>query len=208
MEKPSLVNGRKYDVRFFMLVACTKPYLVMTNPGYIRVSLEEYNVDTFGTGNKKDKATHLTNASVQKGHPQFKALKEQTIMSMKQLGEYLVQSRPDIVPTVHDFETKVVDKIAEICRLIFETVKNKLERKFGCFELFGFDFMLDEDLNPVLVEANTNPALFTDTAFQKDMLPKLVDDAVKLALQLHPAGKTDGHEEVKNFLDNNLVESL
>ena len=33
-----------------------------------------------------------------------------------------------------------------------------------------------------LIEVNTNPALFTDTALQKDMLPKLVDDAVKLAL--------------------------
>ena len=86
-------------------------------------------------------------------------------MSMKQLGEYMVENKSDIVPTVQDFETKVVDKISEICRLTFETVKNKLERKFGCFELFGFDFMLDENLNPVLVEVNTNPALFTDTQF-------------------------------------------
>jgi hypothetical protein len=90
LEKPSLINGRKYDIRFFMLVACTKPYLVMTNSGYIRVSLEDYNIDTFGAGDKKDKATHLTNASVQKGHPKFKELKESTIMSMKELGEYMV----------------------------------------------------------------------------------------------------------------------
>jgi len=33
------------------------------------------------------------------------------------------------------------------------------------------------------------------------MLPKLVDDAIKLALQLHPLGKTDGEEEVKQFLE-------
>lgn len=68
--------------------------------------------------------------------------------------------------------------------------------------------MLDEDLNPVLVEVNTNPALFTDTQFQKDMLPKLVDDSVKLALQLHPLGKTDASAEVKSFVENNEIENL
>ena len=27
------------------------------------------------------------------------------------------------------------------------------------FELFGYDFMLDEDLNPWLIEVNTNPSI-------------------------------------------------
>ena len=48
-------------------------------------------------------------------------------------------------------------------RLIFLTVKDKLDRRFGCFELFGFDFLVDDQLNPALIEINTNPALFTDT---------------------------------------------
>ncbi len=47
--------------------------------------------------------------------------------------------------------------------LVFLTVKDKLDRKFGCFELFGFDFLIDDNLNPFLIEINTNPALFTDT---------------------------------------------
>lgn len=54
-------------------------------------------------------------------------------------------------------------KIQEIMRLIFLTVRDKLDRKFGCFELFGFDFMIDSQLRPQLIEINTNPALFTDT---------------------------------------------
>lgn len=48
-------------------------------------------------------------------------------------------------------------------KLIFLTVKNKLDRRYGCFELFGFDLLLDDKLNPYLIEINTNPALFTDT---------------------------------------------
>ena len=98
------------------------------------------------------------------------------------------------------FDQKVVARCDEICRLLFESAKDKLEKKYGCFELFGLDFMLDKDLNPYLIEINTNPALFTDTKVQKEMLPKLVDDTIKLGLRLHPYGNTSGHEEAKLFL--------
>ncbi len=48
-------------------------------------------------------------------------------------------------------------------KLVFLMIKDKVDRKFGCFELFGFDFMIDDMLNPFLIEINTNPALYTDT---------------------------------------------
>ena len=79
---------------------------------------------------------------------------------------------------------------------MFTVVKDKLDRKFGCFELFGFDFMIDDQLNPQLIEVNTNPALYTDTMVQKELLPKLVEDIVKMSLEVHPFGKTEGSEEV------------
>lgn len=91
-------------------------------------------------------------------------------------------------------------------------MKGKLERKYGCFEMFGLDFLLDDRLDPQLIEINTNPALFTDTQVQKDMLPKLADDQIKLALQLHanPSGeaKTDGAQEVRQFLDEDGLKAL
>ena len=63
-EHPSLIKNRKYDVRYFMLIACTKPYLVMTHTGYARISLEEYNTENYGSGTTEDRACHMTNASV------------------------------------------------------------------------------------------------------------------------------------------------
>ena len=48
-------------------------------------------------------------------------------------------------------------------RLIFLQTKDRLDARFGCFEVFGFDFMLDSELNPILLEININPALFLDT---------------------------------------------
>ena len=79
-------------------------------------------------------------------------------MNMDQLRDHLLQNQPDLVQSPEDFNSKVIDQCNEICRLIFETIKDKLERKFGCFELFGLDFLLDAELNPQLIEINTvNP---------------------------------------------------
>ena len=64
MEEPSLINGRKFDIRYFMLISCTKPYLVLTNTGYARISLEEYSMTGLDFKTKEDRARHLTNASV------------------------------------------------------------------------------------------------------------------------------------------------
>ncbi len=64
-----------------MLVVCMKPYFVIYNPGYVRMSLNEYTTENFA----KDKLTHLTNNSVQKNHPEFKTLKEKSIISIDAL---------------------------------------------------------------------------------------------------------------------------
>jgi tubulin monoglycylase TTLL3/8 len=32
-------------------------------------------------------------------------------------------------------------------------------RRVNSFEIFGFDFMIDENFNVILIEANTNPCI-------------------------------------------------
>ena len=82
-------------------------------------------------------------------------------MSIDSLANYLINAK--IIKDSDEFSLKVLSKIMEIMKLVFLTVKNKLDRRYGCFELFGFDLLLDDKLNPYLIEINTNPALFTDT---------------------------------------------
>lgn len=69
-----------------MIVMCMKPYLVLYQPGYVRMCLNPYTVENFG----KDKLTHLTNNSVQKNHPEYKTLKEKSIISMEALQNELI----------------------------------------------------------------------------------------------------------------------
>jgi hypothetical protein len=48
---PLLIKGCKFDLRMFMLIACSKPYFVLAGPGYARLSLNQFTLEDFkGSG--------------------------------------------------------------------------------------------------------------------------------------------------------------
>ena len=61
---------------------------------------------------------------------------------------------------------------------------NKLEpdRNNFCFEIFGFDFMIDEDFIVYLIEANTNPCLETNSAVLSRIIPVMLDSSFRIAV--------------------------
>jgi hypothetical protein len=58
---------------------------------------------------------------------------------------------------------------------------NKRQRRH-CFEIFGYDFIIDEQLKPWLIEVNTNPCLEESSKLLRMLLPRMIDDAFKLTL--------------------------
>ena len=56
--------------------------------------------------------------------------------------------------------------------------------KKGTYELLGCDIIVDENCKPYLLEVNTNPALFTDTTTQKQIIPSLVQKTLDISFGL------------------------
>lgn len=52
------------------------------------------------------------------------------------------------------------------------------------FEVFGLDFMIDEGFKPWLIEINTNPCIETSCLLLESIVPRMLDDAFKLSLDL------------------------
>ena len=59
------------------------------------------------------------------------------------------------------------NKIKNIMFAVLASAKRKLIAKRGTYELLGCDIIVSQDLQPYLLEVNTNPAMFTDTNVQK-----------------------------------------
>ncbi|CAF0742579.1 unnamed protein product [Rotaria sordida] len=157
ISRPLLIKGHKFDIRVHWLVAWTKPLLVFYNhhASVIRLSLNLYREFDF------DRATHLTNFSIQENHQRYAFSQEATGMTMQQLNQYFNQCfRPFHPKMPQDWIITIMqDRMQTIIRQVIRASKNKLERIAGHFGLFGCDFLLDENFRLWLLEVNDNPGV-------------------------------------------------
>jgi hypothetical protein len=58
---------------------------------------------------------------------------------------------------------------------------NPSKRKTS-FELFGYDFMVDEDFRVWLIEVNTNPYLGVPNEFIEELLPRMIDEMLDIVV--------------------------
>ena len=171
IDPPLLVEGRKFDFRMYMLIARCKPIRAfLFQDYYARLSLNQYDLED------SNLLTHLTNASQQKKHPNYSALKETSIRSKTDIG--LSESQLLLV------EDQVIAALGDLLK----NCASRLASKFGFFELFGVDVMLDSQLRLYILEINSNPALFVDTKAQAGVIPRLIRESLELVLRLHANG--------------------
>jgi hypothetical protein len=107
------------------------------------------------------------------------------------LQDYLDQTFPDLQLSVREhFVPRMKDLIIDSI-LSVKTQLNPNKRK-NVFEIFGYDFLIDEDFRVWLIEVNTNPYLGIPNTFIgknvcllrviENLLPKMMDDMFQLVL--------------------------
>lgn len=58
---------------------------------------------------------------------------------------------------------------------------NKRNSRY-CFEILGYDFILDNNFDVWLLEINDNPGLCESSPLIKVLIPRMIDDALRLTI--------------------------
>ena len=175
LEKPLLYQGRKFDIRMWIMFMTNRDNEVyIFKEGHLKATSLKYNPDS------NDLFIHLTNYSVQKHNIHFSKIE-----IGNEIPFYEFQRELDRKKTGINFLKDIYPKIVRIVRLTggaaIQGKMNFLNVK-NCFEIFGYDFILDENYKPYLLEINTNPGLEISSPLINQLLPRMIDDAFKLTI--------------------------
>ena len=178
IEKPLLYCGRKFDIRIWVLFT----YLLKVNKfeayvfkeGHLKASSEIFDL------NNLDLFIHLTNYSVQKYNKNFSKNEIGNEISFNTFQKELDKNNKEKV----NFKKDIFVKIIQIIGITANIAKNKINgfNRKNCFEIFGYDFILDEDYNPFLLEINTNPGYEISSPLIEKLVPRMIDDALRLTI--------------------------
>ncbi|XP_064424002.1 uncharacterized protein TTLL10 [Latimeria chalumnae] len=184
IHNPLLLESKKFDVRSFLLIASTVPYVVFFRHGYVRLTCNSYDPRS------DDLTAHLTNQYMQKKNPLYNELKEETVWSMERLNNYINEKFAAAKGLPQDWVFTVFTKrMQQITMHCFCAAKPKLDCKLGYFDLIGCDFLIDEDFKVWLLEMNCNPALHTNCEVLTDVIPNVVNETLDLALESFTKGR-------------------
>lgn len=171
IENPLLLSNRKFDIRVWVLI--THEYkCFFCKEGYIRTSSEEFSLSKSLIHNK---FVHLTNNAVQQKSSNYSKFEDGNQIDLRLLESLL----PD--PETFD---NIYKKIQDLIVISLLSVKKKLnphKRQF-CFEIFGYDFLIDSDFKPWLIECNTNPCLELSSKLLENLIPHMLDQALSLTI--------------------------
>lgn len=186
LDNPLLMGGFKFDLRLYVVVTSVDPLRIyLFEEGITRFCTAKYSL-----GNTSNRFGHLTNYSINKKNSSFveneNALQENvgSKWSLSALLKHLVAEKvlqdPDILRArIRDVICKtIIAAEAHLTPLHHQFVKKTQNLK--CFELFGFDLMLDAQLNPWLIEVNVSPSLMGGSPLDKRVKGLLLSDIFHL----------------------------
>jgi len=188
IKNPYLIDGLKFDIRIYILVyGCDPLRIYIHKQGLARLATEKYEAPT--KNNIENVYMHLTNYAINKNSENFlfnKNSEEADIGHKRSLES--VWSYIDL----HGGNSEVVQR--RIRRCIVKSlcaVQPHLSHSYRscqpsdiennmCFEILGYDIMLDSNLKPWLLEVNHAPSFETDTPFDHKVKYELIADTIKI----------------------------
>ena len=211
LDKPHLINKKKYDLRIYVLVASFSPLRIyLYYNGLVRFATEEYQ-----QGNYDNIYIHITNYSINKNNENYKSNQksnneienneeninnEEDDSSKWSLVEYRNYFKKLGLNNIMDNIWKQIEDII-IKSLITVSKENcqeiSINKNYSLFELYGYDILIDESFKAWLLEVNVNPSLHCTSPLDLSIKTELFTDIYNL-IGIIPFNHNNG-ETIYNY---------
>ena len=151
--------------------------------GFARFCTEKYTPDIAELDNMM---IHLTNVAVQKGAEDYNELHGGK-WAIKNLKFYLEMTRGK------DLTDKCFEGIRNIVYISLKSVQSVIINDKHCFEVYGFDVLIDEALKPWLIEVNASPSLSSTTEMDRNLKMGVINDAFNVVIPQDWAEENSKH---------------
>lgn len=181
---PLCIDGHKCDIRIYVAVTSFDPLVIYVyEEGLVRIATVRYDNNAENLWNP---CMHLCNYSINKYHTDYiksNNAGDEDVGHKWTLSALLRHLRSQgcnteqLMLNIEDIIIKAIfsctQPIVSACRMFVPHVTN-------CFELFGFDILIDDTLKPWLIEVNLSPSLGCDTPLDTKVKANLLTDLLTL----------------------------
>ncbi|KAL9924942.1 tubulin tyrosine ligase-like 4B isoform 2-T6 [Glossina fuscipes fuscipes] len=189
IERPLLINDNKFDMRIYVVLTSINPLRIyLYKDGLARFASVKYSSEL---NSLDERCMHLTNYSINKfsqnysKNEDFNACQghKWTLQSLWSCLESRGINTKRLWATLRNLVIKaIISGEAGLNRMYRQNVNFR----YNCFELFGFDVLLDENLIPWLLEINISPSLHSELPLDLHVKGPLIQAVLNTALYQVP----------------------
>ena len=184
IENPLLINGLKSDLRLYVLVTSYDPLVIyLYEEGLVRFAAVKYE----NTGsNLWNPCMHLCNYSINKYHSDYTTsdnVEDDDRGHKWSLSALLKHLRSNDINTANlmkSIEDIIIKSIISVEFPVNSACKMFVPYRNNCFEVYGFDILVDSDLKPWLLEVNMSPSLHIDSPIDMKIKTSMLCDLFTL----------------------------
>lgn len=122
--------------------------------------------------------SHLTNNSIAKYYEKFATSDiKGSMWTMEEFAEYVKS-----LTNKNLFFEKIQPKMRKIVVDVLKSVEDMVLYRKKSMELYGFDFMVDDNFNPWIIEINSSPAMDYSTDITEKLVKMVLEDVIKVTI--------------------------
>ncbi|XP_060583325.1 tubulin polyglutamylase ttll6-like isoform X11 [Ruditapes philippinarum] len=183
MSRPLLIDGFKFDLRIYTLVTSCDPLRIFVfKDGLARFATNKYTEPTHS--NVDNVYMHLTNYAINKHSEDF--IRDDEAGSKRRISttnRYMAKKGYDVDKMWADIDDVIIKTLISAHSVLkhnYRTCFPNHVKGSACFEILGFDVILDRKLRPYVIEVNHSPSFGTDSELDREIKGALVYDTLQL----------------------------